>query len=470
MNFETLDIKAHLFSGKKRIPIVAKCNSKYSFLVRFLDGDSFVDGTEFRKLIMQIDGTKVELGPCRLFSEANIKGYDGRLVFSGDVYDVPALFSYGKLVRLQTAFFNLPLLLAYKDKIKPAFKDYTANLLYDLNVYKGLFDEMDIEYSDEPKHVQRFIQKAIIDTEGTKFMHFLDEKIEELEHIVASFTKEEHERHGFYFRKQLWNIILCSPLMKRTNLKPRGYAGDSEMMRMIYSNDYEGESTFSKLMHKHPLEAIAARAVRQRRKIITRKLIEMQKYGSRLPPEKLQALSVACGPAFELKDILSSPADCEKYHFTFLDQDDSALREAAALVTQLEKRLGAKIAANYLNASVRTMVANRQLVKEWGQFNFIYSMGLFDYLTPPVAKAVLTKLYQLVKPAGEMLIGNFHVSNPSKYYMAYWNDWVIYHRTETEFIDLLRTLPSPEAYVFYEETGSQMFLHIRKPDSHPGRT
>ncbi|GAH98529.1 unnamed protein product, partial [marine sediment metagenome] len=67
-----------------------------------------------------------------------------------------------------------------------------------------------------------------------------------------------------------------------------------------------------------------------------------------------------------------------------------------------------KIEVDYLNASVRTMLATRQLIKEWGQFDFIYSMGLFDYLTPPVATAVLGRLYQLLKPGGDMLIGNFH--------------------------------------------------------------
>ncbi|MBW1934732.1 MAG: ATP-binding protein [Deltaproteobacteria bacterium] len=352
---------------------------------------------------------------------------------------------------------------AYIERVKPVFKEYTANLLYDLNVYKSFFDELDAEYSSEPKHVRSYIQKTIIETEGRKFMRFLDNKLEELEQIVSGFTREEHECHGFYFRKQLWNIICCSPIMKRTNLKPRGYAGDSEMMRMIYLNQYQGESTFSKLMHKHPLEAVAAQAVRQRRKVIAQKLREMQNAPVTSSSQKLKALSVASGPAFELRDILSSPQDCGKYHFALLDQDSAALQEAALLVNRLERELGAKVSVDYLNASVRTVLARRELLKEWGQFDFVYSMGLFDYLTPPVATAVLTRLYSLVKPGGWMLVGNFHVSNPSKYYMAYWNDWVIYHRTEEEFLDLLKKIPSVQAYISFEETGSQMFLHVKKP-------
>lgn len=462
MNQEALKIKAHLVKGKEKIPIDTKYSSKYSLLIRSLNVNPFIDGTEFSRLVIQINGEEFELGPCRLVSEPNIDGYDGRLSFVDDVYDLQRLFSDGRIVKLQSAFVNLPLLLAHKDKIKQSFKDYTSDLTYDLSVYKNLFDDLDAEYSKEPKDIQESIQRAIINTEGRKFMHFLDEKRHELEHVVADFSKEEHERHGFYFRRQLWNIIMCSPFMKRTNLKPRGYSGDSEMMRMIYLNDYEGESTFSTLMHKHPLEQSAAQAVRNRRKLIVQTLSNIQNNYPILPREKLKVLSVACGSAFEMKDILLSAEDCKKYHFTLLDQDRSALYEAATLVDQMEKYLGAKIEVDYLKASVRTMLAIRQLIKKWGQFDFIYSMGLFDYLTPPVATAVLGNLYQLLKPGGDILIGNFHVSNLSRTYMEYWNDWIIYYRTEEEFMDLLRDTSSAETSIFFEDTGCQMFLRVKK--------
>ncbi len=89
-------------------------------------------------------------------------------------------------------------------------------------------------------------------------------------------------------------------------------------------------------------------------------------------------------------------------------------------------------------------------------------MGLFDYLTPPVAKAVLIKLYQLLNTGGEMVTGNFHVSNPSKYYMEYWLDWVLYYRTEDEFKDLIGDISTADVKVSFEDTGSQMFLHVTK--------
>ena len=92
-------------------------------------------------------------------------------------------------------------------------------------------------------------------------------------------------------------------------------------------------------------------------------------------------------------------------------------------------------------------------------------MGLFDFLTPPAARVVLSKLFQLLTPGGEMIIGNFHVSNPSIIYMEYWLDWVLYCRTEEEFKRLLSSEPTAQSSVFFENTGSQMFLHVKKQNS-----
>lgn len=449
--------------GDESLPVEISRATRHSLLIRALNGARLNNGEEFSKAILQVDGDCVELGACRLISEPNIDGFNGRLIFTEDLYDLESLLLENKLVRLHGAFHNLPLLLAHKKKISQRFKDYTSDLSYDLNVYRNLFDSLDSEYAAEPDHIRDKIQEAVIQSEGRRFMDFLDEKLEELERVVEDFGREEHERHGFYFRKQLWPVILSAPFMARTNLKPRGYAGDSEMMSMLYSNAYFGESTFSKLMHKHPVEHPAAQAVRNRRTLISEAAPRIRQTFNLRPDEAMKVLSVACGPACEVEDIVRRPDDCRGYRFALLDQDRSALMEAARLADRIERRFEAPMEVEYLNESVRTMLTVPRLNERWGKFHFIYSMGLFDYLTPPVASAVLGKLYQLLKPGGEMMIGNFHASNPSKRYMEYWLDWVLYYRTEDEFLDLLKEAPSADASVSFDHTGVQMFLQVKRP-------
>ncbi len=461
MAIEATAVKAQLLTDDKKLSVEATCASKDSLLIRFLDGSGLDGDVEFDNLNILVNDKDIELGPCRFILEPTPDGYAGRLVCLGDSYGFERFIVSNIKEKLKASFVNLPTILAYKDNISPAFKDYTANLNYDLSVFKKMFDDLDAEHSDAPPEIREVVQKAIIETEGPRFKKFLDEKLEELAGLVAGFTREEHKRHGYYFRRQLWHFILCSDLIARGNLKPRGYSGDSKMMSMIYANDYRGESTFSKLLFKHSTEHYGAQAVRNRKKLVAEKVRELgHKLGDR-PGGRLRILSVASGAAVEMADIFQSAEDCDKYELSLLDQDRLALAEAAELVEELQARFGTEIRVNYLNYSVRTMLASRQFREGLGQYDFIYSMGLFDYLTPRVAAAVLAKMAQVLKPGGEMIIGNFHVSNPSKYYMEYWLDWVLYYRTEDEFKSLVGENWAGDVDVFFEDTGCQMFLCIK---------
>lgn len=458
-----LVIDAFLENGDHRILITAKYASRYSLWVKFQQDCKF-NGDDIFNLIIQNNGECLKIGPCRLIPDPAQNSHNGRLVFLRDIYDIQSLLSpQKKAVKIQSAFHDLPNLLAHKVAIKQSFKDFTSDLTYDLSVYKNLFDRLDSQYQEEPESIRKIIQRALINTEGQKFKRFLDEKLAELEILTADFSTEEHQRHGFYFRKQLWNFLMCSPLMARSNLKPRGYSGDSKIMKMIYLKDSPGDSTFSKLLQKHGLEHTAAQSVRNRITLIVKVLADFQKKAQAHSPDKLKVMSVGSGPVFELQEILRSSHDCSKYNFVLFDQDPKALSEAAGLIQTIEKELNAKIDAEMIKGSIRTMLFSRAFKHKWGQFDFIYSLGLFDYFSSQVAKAVITRLYQILKPGGEMVLGNFHTSNPSRHYMEYWCDWVLNLRTEEEFTALASELPLANHSIIFEDTASQMFLHVKKP-------
>lgn len=367
-----------------------------------------------------------------------------------------------KSLLLQAGFQSIPLLRALKSEIKSEFKEYVADLKYDLQVYKNLFDDLDSNYKGESEEVKNSFQEMIIQTEGPGFRRFFEDKLDELKSIVDDLTWKEHQRHTFYFRNQLWDLIHCCPFTSRATLKPRGYAGDFGLMQMIYLNNYQGNSTYAKLTHKHAVEHAATTSVRNRIELVAQLLDNHKNGHDLLSGEKTKVLSVGCGPAFELQNMLKSPQDCQKYHFTLFDQDNEALSEASKLVKKLASKLNSVPEVDYVQGSVRTVLFSRKFEKKWGQFSFIYSLGLFDYLSARVAKAVLERLFRLLKPGGDLVVGNFHVSNPSKYYMAYWGGWHLILRTEEDFENLFQNTPSEKCSVVYDDTGIQMFLCIKK--------
>ncbi len=459
MNLKDKILKGELRSSDASIPVEIRYASQFSVFVIIPDPYEIYDGKRFNKLFIEINDKSFELGESRFSLETDMEGNTGRLLFLNDVYNFDILFAKAELVNLEKLSGNLGLILSQKEKVKDFFLKYISDIAYDLKVYKHFFDEIESAYEKEPDHVKEAVSQAVLNSEGRKFMAFFDSRVKELEEYIKGFTKEEHEIHGFYLRKQLWDIIACTEFMYRVNVKPRGYAGDSEMMRMIYENAFRGDSIFSKTLYKYSVEHPAAQAVRNRRVMVPRILHDYQKEYS---GHDFKFMSVACGPAYELQDLYLTESDASFFHCTLLDQDPAALREAFQNIQGLEKQLGVKIKAKYIRDSVRTMIFSGNLAKEWGRFNFIYSMGLFDYLTPPVARAVIEKIYGLLEPGGRLLIGNYHLNNQSKWFMEYWLDWVLYYRSEQDFIDLLKNTDAEDAEVFFEDTNSQMFLTARK--------
>ena len=452
--------------GDHAIPVRVRHASRYSLWLRFEDGTTEPSPTNYSKLSLQIDGKLVETGPCVLTAQHEEGGNEFRVVPLESMYNFEKLLFRAKSEILESTAVNLPLILSYKRRIEPEFVEFVSALTYDLNAYRAMFDEIDAKIRDEPREVRNTLQRGIIQALGGRLMDYLDGSYERLREITAPFGEEQHGHHGFYFRKQMWNIILCSNIMARTNLKPRGYIGDSEMMRMIYDNDYEGETTFGKIVHKHAVRQSAAQAVRNRRADLAEILRAfVRERNAREPIEErpVKVLSVACGPAMELNEILRTKEDCAALHYSLLDQDRDALSEAAGVIERISERLGATLPADFIKESVRTMLVTRELRARWGRFDFIYSMGLFDYLTKPVATAVIKKLYSLLLPGGTMIIGNFLAEHPTMIYMAYWMDWMLIYRTEEEMLELAVDIDGAERIVRSDATGIQLFLQIRKP-------
>ncbi len=452
-----------VINGGHKIPVDVSYGSRNTLsVVSGLEPDS-KPGRGFEKLVLNVAGKELEIGACRITTDPSGNDNSARLVVINDVIDFKSLFTKNKLVNLQNLAGNLPLILSHKNNVRAEFRSFITDLVYDLKVYKHFFDDIESRCEGETEEVREAVLMAVASTEGKKFSAFFMEKLDELESMISGYTREENEVHGFFLRKQVWDIISCSEFMLRTNIKPRGYAGDSEMMRMIYENTYKGDSIFSKILNKTGIEVDAAQSVRNRRVLIPQILKQVYDEFALRSSGMLKLMSVACGPAYELSDLYVTPDDTNRYHCTLLDQDEEALGEAEANLKRLEKMLNRDIQADYIQDSVRTMLSTPDVYKKWGRFDFIYSMGLFDYLTQPVAKAVTKKIYSLLEPGGRMLIGNYHVKNKSRWFMEYWLDWVLYYRTEEDMMDLLEGTDAESPSIIFEDSNCQMFIYARKP-------
>jgi extracellular factor (EF) 3-hydroxypalmitic acid methyl ester biosynthesis protein len=454
-------LAGHLYRAERRYAVRIACGTRTSLAVAF-DAAPPHDRTVFDRLAVRVGERELELSTCR-YHAGGAEPFAGRLLFLSQVYDVRALVEDGELCTpARDAFAALPLLIGSKDAVRPEFRIFAADAMHDFSVWRTFLDDQERVLAGEPPDVAEAAREALLAAHGPDFFAFFDAHAAQLAALVKEFTREEHERHASYFRRNAWPYISASEMLRRTNQKPSGYAGDAEMMRLLYEDRYVGASVFERLMHAYPVRVPAARAVRNRLRIIPEMLRAVQASFAAAGVRELRFLSAAAGPACELDDIFRSAEDAERLEGTLLDQDGHALAVARENVARIERARGCALRMEYLQESVRTML-RPHAAQRIGRYHFIYSMGLFDYLGTSVARAVLGRLYELLAPGGTAVIGNYHVANPSRFYMDYWADWPLLYRTEAGFAGLAADLPGAAAEITFDPSGCQMFLSVRRP-------
>ena len=307
---------------------------------------------------------------------------------------------------------------------------------------------------------------------------------------VAQLNTEEDKEFLSYIEKSgIKELIYDAPLFYQIIAKPRGYAGDSDVMKFMYEDKFEGENNFGKVWHKIASSVITADTVRYRKRLIEEEFFNKINDGALI-------LNLAAGPAIEIKNYLSKKPD-KKVKFIALDHDIETIRRSKAGF--LDDRLDYWVANAFkLLKKDRTVLKPYSLMEKSsnpkkdtkglnkikipfkyrvkklkdGQFDFIYSAGLYDYIQTYEDKnkgsiALTRELFSLLKSGGTLLIGNFGDNAPEwiKWHMKYICEWELIYRNEEEIRVFTTDIPQDEIAmikVISEKTGINKFLIIKK--------
>jgi hypothetical protein len=259
-----------------------------------------------------------------------------------------------------------------------------------------------------------------------------------------------------YFHDRFGALIDLSPVAARCFHKPLGYAGDFEMMNMVYRNESLGDTLFGRSLSHIVLDSDAGHAVRHRARYLADKITAAAAHSG--PGRPARILSVAAGPAMELQQILRThPALVRAGHaeITLLDQDASALRHAREQIGARAEEASIEVALRCLHTSIKTVIAEGLA----GSYDLIYTAGLFDYLTNHTAYAAAARLVQALAPGGRAVIGNFSTANPSRPLMELILDWPLHHRSASDLRQLFADLGTGIT-IEQEPTGINLFAVI----------
>lgn len=257
-------------------------------------------------------------------------------------------------------------------------------------------------------------------------------------------------------------VLLQSAFIRHAYLRPYGYPGDKDLMLMICNQQDAGESNYAILQNRVYLNLPAAEAVRQRVQRMAHHLGSL--------PEQSKVLNLACGPALEVSQCFSQHPERQIF-FDLVDHDPHTIHHTQTTIPQPGVRhlLGNAIhlAHGFRDVGlakpvdVNAPTTPPQTEEIWlanESYDLVYSMGLYDYLAHHPGHQTsgtigLTKtLFDLVKPGGKLVIGNFLEQSPlnahtlpHRLMMELYSNWRLRYRPCEELLGFLEAI-APNRY------------------------
>jgi extracellular factor (EF) 3-hydroxypalmitic acid methyl ester biosynthesis protein len=260
---------------------------------------------------------------------------------------------------------------------------------------------------------------------------------------------------------ELWRIagqiLELGWLQNRARTKPRGYAGDFEMLARI-CDGWRCEDPLGRLFDRYFQSEAAPQAVRNRTQLMA-ELIAAQ---CRASAGAFRVVSVGSGPGEDLRraaDMLPAEARSQ-LQVTLLDIDPDALDFAT-------QRLSTVLQPDQISArreNLFRLSKNRQLQAELAGAQLVYCTGLFDYLNVPEGGDLLRTMWSWLAPGGQTLAFNFTLPNPTRTYMEWIGNWYLTYRTREELAELAHVagIPASAVTLGAEATGVNLYLQAQR--------
>jgi extracellular factor (EF) 3-hydroxypalmitic acid methyl ester biosynthesis protein len=225
---------------------------------------------------------------------------------------------------------------------------------------------------------------------------------------------EAWKNHCLALADEVARRLSGCPFTMRARNKPRGYAGDAVMIDHIYGTTTEEAppiDTLGSSIYRFAIASPAPRAVRYRRYRVALLIDQVAQQLAR----PISVLSVAAGHAREL-DLSTAFANGMVERMVALDQDPQS-------VAVIRRNHGSKV--HCVEASIRGILTGKH---DLGQFDVIYSAGLYDYLSQETATRLTSQMFAMLKPEGSLLYANFAPDIEDVGYMEAAMDWWLTYR------------------------------------------
>jgi hypothetical protein len=240
--------------------------------------------------------------------------------------------------------------------------------------------------------------------------------------VWRRFCKETAKKHP------LRPFLHQCPFTRRAWERPRGYAGDAVLIDYLYMDRASDELHAGREIYRYMHQQPSSLSVRERRELLARAIDET----AERVPDGARILSVACGHLREA-ELSRAVAERRVGELIAFDQDALSLAEIS--------HHNPHGVVKPLCGSVRALLSGKTKFQD---MDFVYSAGLYDYLTDAVATRLTGLLFGMLRSGGRVLVANFARYPPETGYMEAFMDWWLIYREEDDMRALLGEVPMEE--------------------------
>lgn len=264
-----------------------------------------------------------------------------------------------------------------------------------------------------------------------------------------------------YTESHLTPELMGAPLWRQAYAKPLGYPGDYLVMEHIYTGGAAGDTHFGRVAH--------ALAVHIGQFVVKRKDLMRQAIAQAVArhdgAEPCVVASLGCGPSREVVEFLALDPLAERpTRFFLVDQDGEALchagRQLAAAVCDGPSTGAARIEMRHL--SVLRLLREIEPGELLPPADLIYSAGLLDYFSDRTCRILTRRLYDALRPGGQLLLGNMKAGTDMLWPLELIADWSLGYRSAESILAWTEGLEGAEIALRTEATGYDYLLSIRK--------
>ena len=250
----------------------------------------------------------------------------------------------------------------------------------------------------------------------------------------------------------MYSMLLEDPMVRHSTERPRGYPGDAELLDYIYgaadiTPHIDGASALGRRLYDFDKNAPGCVAVRNRLQMAAAETDRLAAAGGR--PD---VLSIACGHLREA-GMLRSLHNGTMGRLVGVDQDALSVQHARDEWGHLGVDVQRLDARMLIHRGLQTL----------GRFDFIYALGLYDYLSDRAGARLLQTAVDMLKPGGKVWVANFLQDIWVAGYMEAVMDWWLTYRSEEQMPALMERLdPAKVASyrVFVEPEHNVTFLEV----------